>query len=187
MSKIKDKITDWGQVKLVCPCGGNPDLKYDFELKKKGGLIYYVCTNEECPNEFSSDMQLKVMKLLNKYYEKNHTFEGFSNYFRIKEDSIFQLYEEGAKYYDETQKDLQYSLTYSEFKEKEDLDKKKGDKYEGIKGDYSQLKVSALSKDLKEWGTDSSKTARFDEFKGKIDQDPYIYESSKIIEDIIAY
>lgn len=84
----KDKITEWGQIRLICPCGGDPNLKYDFDLKRKGGLIYYKCTNPHCPNEFSSDLQIKVMNLLNKYYAEHNTFEGFSNYFRIKQDSM---------------------------------------------------------------------------------------------------
>lgn len=87
-----DKITEWGQIKLICPCGGDSSLSYDFELQKKGGLIYYKCTNAQCLNEFPSDIQLKVMKLLNRYFELHHTFQGFSEYFRIKQDSMRMRY-----------------------------------------------------------------------------------------------
>lgn len=85
---MSDKITEWGQIRLICPCGGAPELKYDFQLRKRGGLIYYECTNPDCLNSFSSELQLKVMHLLNKYYSQHKTFEGFSNYFRIKQDSM---------------------------------------------------------------------------------------------------
>ena len=88
------KITEWGQIRLVCPCGGNPELPYDFELKKVGGLIYYQCTGDSCRNEFSSDIHLKVMDLLNKYHDKHHTFEGFSHYFRVKQYSMRLRYVE---------------------------------------------------------------------------------------------
>lgn len=83
-----DKITEWGQVRLVCPCGGISGVNISFSLKKKGGLIYFQCINPDCVNSFPADIQVKVMQLLNKYYEKHKTFEGFSNYFRIKDDSM---------------------------------------------------------------------------------------------------
>lgn len=82
------KITEWGNIRLVCPCGGDSALNYDFNLKKVGGLIYYKCTNPKCPNEFSVDMQLKVMNQLNKYYDEHKSFDGFSYYFRIKQNSM---------------------------------------------------------------------------------------------------
>lgn len=101
--KIMDKITEWGQVRLICPCGGDPNLNYDFDLKRKGGLIYYKCTNPECKNEFSSDLQLKVMDLLNRYYNEKNTFDGFSHYFRIKEDSMRLRYIETINITDDYQ------------------------------------------------------------------------------------
>lgn len=106
---------------------------------------------------------------------------------RIKSDSVLQLYEEGAKYYEASKNDLKYSLNYSSFKSKEDQERKIGDKYEKISGEYPGTAVSALSEDVSEWGSDTVKTASFDEFKEKIGKDAYINEAAKVIDDIIAY
>jgi len=83
-----DKLKEWGNVRLLCPCGGDGQHKYHFELQKQGGEIYYVCMNEKCRSNFSSDIHLKAMTLLDRWYEKNHTYEGFSAYFRVKDESM---------------------------------------------------------------------------------------------------
>lgn len=106
---------------------------------------------------------------------------------RIKNDSVLQLYEEGAKYYEASKNDLKYSLTYNTFKLAEDKERKLGDKYEKISGNYPEMAVSALSLDSEAWGSDTSKTASFNEFKKKIGKDAYINEATRVIEDIIAY
>ena len=81
-------LTSWGQVKLVCPCGGNPDLSYDFDIVKRGKQVMYECTNPTCPNSFSADIQLKVIQWLNAYYKKHGTYQGFVLYFQIKQDNM---------------------------------------------------------------------------------------------------
>ena len=85
-------INEWGNIRLVCPCGGDGKHKHHFSLEKNGGLIYYRCLNPKCENTFMSDVHLKAMEKLNQYYEKHGTYEGFSLYFRIKEDSMRMRY-----------------------------------------------------------------------------------------------
>lgn len=97
----QDKIVAWSQIRLVCPC--HPNDVVSFDLKKRGGLIYYVCTNPDCPNTFSSDIALKTMDLLNRYYKEHHTFQGFSHYFRIKEDSMRLRYIKSIRITDDLQ------------------------------------------------------------------------------------
>lgn len=81
MDKSTPKITEWGQIRLVCPCGGVPELKYDFNIVNFKRQTFYQCVNPECPNIFSTDYHLKIMQWLNKYYEENETFDGFVHYF----------------------------------------------------------------------------------------------------------
>lgn len=85
---IKVKNLTWKDVKLVCPCGGNPNYKYHFELKQVGGLVMYKCLNEECENSFSSEIQLKAMQKLEEWLEKKGTPEGFVHYFRTKDNRM---------------------------------------------------------------------------------------------------
>jgi hypothetical protein len=68
-----------------------------------------------------------------------------------------------------------------------DKEKKEASKFEDIHYDIKGIEVKGLSQDVKSWGSDTTKTAKFEEFSKKIRQDKYIYESSKIIEDIIRY
>ena len=106
---------------------------------------------------------------------------------RIAQDKTFKLYDERAKYYSEIRKDLTYPLSYNEFKAQMDGEKAQGEKYENILFDIEGIKVNGLKADVKTWNGDTTKTAKFNEFAKKIKQDIYIYESSKIIEDIITY
>jgi carboxyl-terminal processing protease len=106
---------------------------------------------------------------------------------RIAGNKTFKLYDERAHYYSEIREDLIYPLSYQEFKAKMNAEKEKGTKYDNILFDIEGVKINSLSTDKKSWGSDTTKTARFDDFAKKIKQDIYIYESSKIIEDIIQY
>ncbi len=106
---------------------------------------------------------------------------------RIAQDKTFKLYDERAKYYSEIRKDLTYPLSYNEFKAQMNSEKAQGEKYENILFDIDGIKVNGLKADVKTWNGDTTKTAKFNEFAKKIKQDIYIYESSKIIEDIITY
>lgn len=87
---MNPKINNWAQIRLVCPC--HPEDSVSFELKKIGGLIYYCCTNPDCPNEFSSDVALKAIDKINAYWDKEKTLEGFSHYFRIKDSQMRMRY-----------------------------------------------------------------------------------------------
>jgi carboxyl-terminal processing protease len=106
---------------------------------------------------------------------------------RIAKDTTFQLYDQQAKYYSKIREDLIYPLSYTAFKSKMDKEKKEASKFEDIHYDIKGIEVKGLSQDVKSWGSDTTKTAKFEEFSKKIRQDKYIYESSKIIEDIIRY
>lgn len=86
------RINEWGNVRLICPCGGDGLHKYHFQLEKQGGLIYYCCLNSKCRNSFSTDIHLKAMEKLNNWHEKHGTYEGFSFYFRVKDDSMRMKY-----------------------------------------------------------------------------------------------
>ena len=73
MVKNKNKITEWGQIKLICPCGGAKDSVCDFDIAKFGYTI---------------------MDWLNKYYEQNQTFDGFVHYFTARDCSMRAKYVE---------------------------------------------------------------------------------------------
>lgn len=94
MAKNKSKITEWGQIKLICPCGGAKDSVCDFDIVKFGYTTYYKCTNPDCPNVFATDYHIKIMDWLNKYYEKNQTFDGFVHYFTARDCSMRARYVE---------------------------------------------------------------------------------------------
>lgn len=96
-SKKMKKIDQWGQIDLVCPCGGAPDKPYDFEFITEFRQVYYRCTNPECKNRFPADLHLKAMDLMNKYIEEHNTLEGFSAYFRMHDESIRLRYIETVK------------------------------------------------------------------------------------------
>ena len=84
---MKEKL-EWGNVRLVCPCGGDKIHTYMFDLVKTGHQILYKCTNPECKNSFSSDLYLKILDLLERWFEENGTYEKFSAHFRVKQESI---------------------------------------------------------------------------------------------------
>lgn len=86
-----DKLKSWGQIRFICPCQSE-DEPCCFDLKKKGGLIFYQCKNPDCPNQFSSDVAIRILDHINKYIEENDTVTGFAYYFRIKEDSMRARY-----------------------------------------------------------------------------------------------
>lgn len=84
---MKEKL-EWGNVRLVCPCGGDKIHTYMFDLVKTEHQILYKCTNPECKNSFSSDLYLKILDLLERWVEENGTYEKFSAHFRVKQESI---------------------------------------------------------------------------------------------------
>ena len=84
---MKEKL-EWGKVRLVSPCGGDKIHTYMFDLVKTGHQSLYKCTNPECKNSFSSDLYLKILDLLERWFEENGTYEKFSAHFRVKQESI---------------------------------------------------------------------------------------------------
>jgi carboxyl-terminal processing protease len=106
---------------------------------------------------------------------------------RIAQDSTFKLYDQRAHYYHEIKEDLSYPISYEAFKKQMDAERKEAEKYENILYDIKGMEVKSLSMDNKSWNGDTTKVARFDQFAKNIKQDKYIFESTKIIKDIISY
>lgn len=84
---MKEKL-EWGNVRLVCPCGGDKVHTYMFDLIKTGNQIIYKCNNPDCKNSFSSDLYLKVLDLLEHWYDDHGTYDKFTAHFRVKQESI---------------------------------------------------------------------------------------------------
>lgn len=110
-----------------------------------------------------------------------------NSYARIKQDSIFALYDQRALYFKQVRDDRVYPLSYSAFKTQMDQDKKESERFETKEKKIQTIKINALKEDQKAWGSDTSKTASFDEFSDKISKDRYIYQATKVVEDIIRY
>lgn len=106
---------------------------------------------------------------------------------RIKKDSIFQMTDQRAHYYKRIREDHTYPLSYDLFKTQLDEAKEEGKQYDMERVENEQMEVTSLTDDRTSWGSDTTKTTRFDEFSTKIAKDEYIYESIRIIDDIIAY
>lgn len=71
-------------IKVVCPCSPQEPM----QLVKIGGMVYEKCFNGGCVNSFPYDCVIKVQNKLDKYYEENQTYEGFSHYFRYKDSQM---------------------------------------------------------------------------------------------------
>lgn len=110
-----------------------------------------------------------------------------NSYARIKADSVFSLYDQRAMYFKQVRDSRVYPLSYSAFKTQMDQDKKEGERFETKETVIESIQIKALTDDVKAWGSDTSKTASFDEFSEKISKDHYIYQATKVVEDIIQY
>lgn len=85
---MSNLVTQWGQIKFICPCGGDGKHNYHFDLVEEKRQIYYKCLNESCGNTFPADLHMKAMDLINRYYEQKGTIEGFSAYFKVHDESM---------------------------------------------------------------------------------------------------
>ena len=81
MLDIKVEHSKWGDIKLVCPCSKNNDVKKAFDLELINGQVMFYCTNKDCNNFFPSEIQLKILSDIEKWIEKHGTIEGFNNTF----------------------------------------------------------------------------------------------------------
>lgn len=71
-------------IMVVCPCCPEKPM----ELVKIGGMVYEKCFNHGCVNSFPYDCVIKIQDKLEKYYEENGYYEGFSHYFRHKDSQM---------------------------------------------------------------------------------------------------
>ena len=83
-------IQDWAQIIMVCPCfleKGEID-KPSFEMMHLSRNIQFTCKNPECNNFFDYDIKVRLVELLNQYYDKHKTLEGFFKYIERKKERI---------------------------------------------------------------------------------------------------
>ena len=86
---IKINKLKWGDIKLVCACGGIEGKKNSFELSNIKNIVYYTCVNPECNNKFTSEIQIKALTKLEQWLDEHKDNpEGFAHYFRVKDNSM---------------------------------------------------------------------------------------------------
>ena len=83
-------IQDWAQIVMVCPCFVQKREidKPSFVMNQVYRNIQYTCKNPECHNFFDYDVKVRLVELLNQYYEQHHTLEGFYKYVERKKERI---------------------------------------------------------------------------------------------------
>lgn len=89
-------LEDWGAIALICPCQSTqiPTITNPTQLKDIGfrmddsnpRYINFVC--DKCQNCFDYEIKYKLFELLEKFYNKNGTYEGFSKYISRKNENI---------------------------------------------------------------------------------------------------
>lgn len=86
----QEYIKDWAQVIMICPCYlNNGEInKPSFEMNQSKKNVQFVCKNSQCQNYFDYDIKVRLVELLNQYYQDNKTLDGFYKYIERKKERI---------------------------------------------------------------------------------------------------
>jgi carboxyl-terminal processing protease len=125
----------------------------------------------------SSQYDAKKYAINNKVIKKSQV--------RVKKNETFQLIEENARRWEKQRESKLYPLSLSDYKTKQELEKKEGEKFNVLKDlKIEGFTVNNIQADLAKINAEKSRIKRNEDWIKSIVKDPYVFESLQIIEDL---
>ncbi|MEM6298865.1 MAG: carboxy terminal-processing peptidase [Bacteroidota bacterium] len=105
---------------------------------------------------------------------------------RISGNPTFELVSENANWLKERRDERTYSLNLDTFRKEKEAAEKLSNKYKTINDPIEAMQASALPDDLETYEQDSVKADVWKKWQKSIHKDPYLFETTLIMEDLIV-
>ena len=163
------------QLKGVVPDIILPDIYQHIEMGEKD-LDYPMAWTEIDKEKFQSWSQKPDIKKLTRLSEQ-----------RIQNDSAFALIQEASTWLADKRQDSAINLSISEYRTQKEIENKSSEKYTNAGKQKTQLQIKApyMPATIEDEGLDSIKTERIIEWHKELTEDVTLYETYKIMCDVI--
>lgn len=105
---------------------------------------------------------------------------------RIAENPTFALIRENADWLKKRREERDYSLNLDVFRKNKAEAEARSDKYDAIEAKIESMHAAPLPSDRQEMQQDSTRLKTWEQWEKGMKKDPYLYETTQIMQDLIA-